>query len=300
MDQEPIPCGLVTVTGRTNVGKSTLLNALLNEKVSIVTRKAQTTRYRLRGILNDEDYQIIFTDCPGLHKPHDELGEHLNDRVYETWGKSDLLLFVYDAANGWGTGDEFVTDKLRDETTPIILVPNKIDQLSGETLDNELETVRGLYEWTDVVPVSALKLNNLETLRSSIVSHLPRGPRLYPEDLLVDRDLAFRISEIVREKAMEVTREEVPHSLDVVTDRFEEGENGVQVVEATLFVERESQKGILIGKNGNRIKKIGQEARQDIEELLDNKVYLDLHVSVLKNWTEDRKKIRNLEDRKGN
>lgn len=301
MDRETVPCGTVTVTGRTNVGKSTLLNALLDEKVSIVTRKAQTTRYRIRGILNRTDYQIIFTDTPGVHKPHGELGRQLNSRVYETWGKSDLILFVFDAASGWGTGDEFVDVKLREHEVPVILVPNKIDELTDTELDDQLETVRNHRAWDRIVPVSATRETNLDQLLEAIVENLPEGPRLYPEDTLVDRDLVFRISEIIREKTMQVTREEVPHSIEVTVDRFEDGEDpDVKVVEATVFVERDSQKGIVIGKGGERIKKIGRDARDDVEELLDSKAYLDLHVSVLEDWTEDAKKIRNLEHRKGN
>lgn len=301
METETLPCGIVTVTGRTNVGKSTLLNALLEEKVSIVTRKAQTTRYRIRGILDRSDYQIIFTDSPGVHKPHDELGKQLNDRVYETWGKSDVILFVFDAASGWGSGDQFVADKLQQQDAPVILVPNKIDELSDAGLESQLETVRSVRDWVEIVPVSALRETNLDRLVETVRTQLPEGPRLYPRETLVDRDLVFRISEIIREKTMEVTREEVPHSIEVTVDRFEEGEDpDVQVIEATVFVERDSQKGIVIGKGGERIKKIGRDARDDVEDLIESKAYLDLHVSVLQDWTEDAKKIRTIENRKGN
>lgn len=301
MDPKTLPCGTVTVTGRTNVGKSTLLNTLLGEKVSIVTSKAQTTRYRIRGILNEPEYQIVFTDAPGVHKPHGELGRQLNSRVYETWGKSDLILFVFDAADGWGSGDEFVDAKLREHEAPVILVPNKIDELSEDELEHQLETVRQHRDWDRIVPVSATRETNIEQLVDAIVDQLPEGPRLYPEDTLVDRKLVFQISEIIREKTMRVTREEVPHSIEVTVDRFEEGEDpDVKVIEATVFVERDSQKGIVIGKDGERIKKIGRDARDDVEELLESKAYLDLHVSVLQDWTEDAKKIRNLEHRKGN
>jgi GTP-binding protein Era len=295
---ESVPCGFVTVTGRANVGKSTLVNSLVGEKISITTDTPQTTRMNVRGILDEPESQLIFLDSPGLYKPRNSLGEHLLSRTRSSWGEGDVILFVFDAADGWGNGDDFLADELRSVDVPVLLIPNKIDLLENDEPSPESSAFNP-DPWTDCVSVSAREGTNLKQLLEMIKTHLPTGPRLYPGDNSTDRSRRFRVAEIVREQAMRSTHQEVPHSIATVVTSMGPGDNAdVMVIEATIYVERDSQRGILIGRDGNQIRDIGQQARNALTSLFDRKLYLDLTVEVLENWTGDRKKIRRIENRK--
>jgi len=286
--------GLVAVVGRPNVGKSTLVNALVGEKVAIVSDKPQTTRSGIRGILTADDHQVVFTDTPGFHKPRTLLGERLNQIVSASVEGVDVVLQVVDAAAGVGRGDAFVHER---QVAPArcarICAVNKVDALEGHDVVPQLAGAAELGEFDEIVPVSALRGAGLGELRSLIVDLLPEGPPLYPADEATDQPLEVRLAEIVREKALEVTREEVPHSVAVVVEELER-EEGIVRVYATLVVERDSQKGIVIGRGGTMLKTIGTGARKEMEALLGERVFLDLRVKVLKEWQRDPKALRRL------
>jgi GTP-binding protein Era len=295
IDNEEILSGVVGLTGRTNVGKSTLMNQIIGEKVAITTGKAQTTRHRIRGIYNREDAQVIFLDTPGVHKPEGTMGEKMSEKVYGSWEDVDVLLFVVDAKGGAGTGDEFIADRIKDTDVPIILAVNKIDRVGDDRLSHQLEQFRAMGDWDEVCPISAKTGENVDELIERILDYLPEGPRYFPDDNVTDRPLTFRCSEIIREKLMSFTRQEVPHSITVVVERIEPGEDpGKIVVEATVYVERESQKGIVIGEGGHRIQEVGKLSRKEMEDLLESDVYLDLHVKVAPNWRDDEDELRRL------
>jgi len=295
MDETTVRSGVVGVTGRTNVGKSTLMNRMVGKKVSITTDTAQTTRHQIRGVVNRENLQILLLDTPGVHKPESVMGEKMLEKVYGSWKDLDVLLFVVDTDGGKGSGDEFIAKRLQSVEAPTILVMNKIDLISGDRRSHQKDQFRQLKDWDDIIPVSAKTGENVETLIKRVKEFLPEGPRYFPEDYDTDRPLTFRCSEIIREKLMDFTREEVPHSVTVVVDRIEPGDDPETiVVDATIYVERESQKGIVIGKGGHRIQEVGKRSRKEIEELLESDVYLDLHVKVAKNWRKDKSELRRL------
>lgn len=288
----------MTLAGRPNVGKSTLLNRLVGEKVTITTSTPQTTRHRTRGILDLPDLQIIFLDTPGIHEPTDAMGDQMLDRAKEGWKEGDVLIHVVDAETGWTDADEQISQSLEEYDRPILLVPNKIDRRDA-SIDEITQEFSDHIPAGTVLPVSAQTGKNTKALLRSLRDLLPEGPRLFPGDDTTDRSRRFLSSEIIREKATEKTFEEVPHSLEVVIDSVEPGNDPeITVVNATVFVERDSQKGIIIGKNGEMIRSIGKEARPDLEELFSSKIYLDLSVDVMQDWTDQPKSIEKLTRRK--
>ncbi len=286
--------GFVAVIGRPNTGKSTLVNALVGRKVAIVSDKPQTTRRGVRAVLSTDDHQIVFTDTPGFHKPRTLLGSRLNDLVGEATQGVDAIVQVVDAHAGVGRGDAFVFERqLRDFTGPKICVVNKLDALRDREEVPQLERAAALGDWDEVVPVSAKTGRGVAMLIDLLVERLPEGPAYYPTDTVTDQPLEMRLAEIVREKALAVTRQEVPHSIAVVVEELEESDT-LTKIHASLIVERDSQKGIVIGKGGETLKTIGSRARQEIERVFGHQVFLDLHVKVLKEWQRDPKALQRL------
>lgn len=279
--------GFVTLVGRPNVGKSTLVNNIVGEKVSIVSDKIQTTRNRIHGILTEEDAQVVFVDTPGVHKPKHELGDTMVDTSLQTLRDVDLVLFVINAEEGFGRGDEFIIDKLKAIDIPIFLVINKIDLVHPDELLPLIASYNEKLEFAETIPVSALNSNNVDTLRTVIKSYLPEGPQFYHEDDKTDRSLQFQMGEIIREKVLIHTEEEVPHSVHVLVESVEEKKNSTHI-HALIITERPSQKGILIGKRGSMLKQIGIDARKELEAHLQTKVNLQLWVKVVKDWRNRR------------
>jgi len=286
--------GFVAVVGRPNVGKSTLVNALVGRKVSIVSDRPQTTRRDVRAILTSEDFQVVFTDTPGFHKPRTLLGGRLNELVSEATRGIDAIVQVVDAADGVGRGDAFVFERqLRGSSGPKLCAVNKLDAVRGREEVPQLQAAAEIGEWDEVVPVSAKTGRGVGVLLDLLIERLPEGPAYYPAEELTDQPLDVRLAEIVREKALAVTRQEVPHSIAVVVEELEESESLVKVF-ASLIVERDSQKGIVIGKGGRTLKTVGSRAREEMELVLGRKVFLDLRVKVLKEWQRDPKALQRL------
>ena len=286
--------GVVAVVGRPNVGKSTLVNAIVGQKVAIVSDKPQTTRRGIHAIWSTPEGQVVLTDTPGFHKPRTLLGARLNDLVGDAVSGVDLVLHVVDAAAGVGTGDAFVYEqKVRPTGAPAICVVNKVDATRGRAEVPQLAAAADIGDYVEVVPVSAKLGKGVGVLRGLVMERLPEGPALYPEEMITDQPLEVRLAEIVREKALAVTRQEVPHSIAVVVDELERDDALVKI-HASLVVERESQKGIVIGRGGETLKSIGSRAREEMELVLGTKVFLDLRVKVLKEWQRDPRALERL------
>jgi GTP-binding protein Era len=286
--------GVVAVVGRPNVGKSTLVNALVGQKIAIVSDKPQTTRKDIRAIWTADDAQIVYTDTPGFHKPRTLLGARLNDLVGDAVVGVDLVVLVVDGAAGVGRGDAFVYERqVATCGAPAFCVLNKVDRVGQRDQIPQLAAVGELGEFQEIVPASARDGDGVDLLRDLIVARMPEGPALYPDAMVTDQSLEDRLAELVREQALAVTREEVPHSIAVMIDELEPGDE-LTKVHASLIVERDSQKGIVIGRGGETLKTIGSKARAEIELLLGTKVYLDLHVKVLKEWQRDPKALDRL------
>lgn len=283
--------GFISIIGRPNVGKSTLLNALLGEKIAIISDKPQTTRNRIQGIVSRPDAQLVFIDTPGIHKPQHRMNEAMVESALATFKEVDIILFMVEAGPP-GAGDRFIIETLSGVATPVFLIINKIDLVKKETLLPLIEEYRGLYSFAEIFPVSAL-LGDLGGLVEAIISRLPEGPKYFPEDELTDQPQRFIISEFIREKIFTLTRDEVPYSTAVVIEDMKE-EPGLIRVHAVIYVERESQKGIIIGKGGELLKKIGTLAREDAERLLGCRMYLKLWVKVKKDWREDERMLKSL------
>jgi GTPase len=291
----PFRSGIVAVVGRPNVGKSTLVNALVGQKVAIVSDKPQTTRSDIRAILTTDDVQIVFTDTPGYHKPRTLLGRRLNDLVGDAVEGVDVVVQVVDGASGVGRGDAYVAEQqvVAAGTGTRICVVNKVDRLAKAKVIPQLAAAEALATWDEIVPLSAQTGEGVDLLRGLIVARLPEGPALYPPEEVTDQSVEVRLAELVREQALRDTREEVPHSVAVVVDEMER-EGDLTRIHASLVIERDSQKGILIGKGGATLKAIGSGARPAMERLLGTKVYLDLHVKVMKEWQRDPKALNRL------
>jgi GTP-binding protein Era len=286
--------GLVAVVGRPNVGKSTLVNALVGHKVSIVSDKPQTTRRGLHAVLTTDDAQAVFTDTPGFHKPRTELGVRLNDVVGNAVEGVDVILHVVDAASGIGRGDAFVYERrVSPHTCPKIAVVNKIDAIAKHGVVPQLAAAAELGGYDEIVPVSAKAGMGIEMLREMILGLLPEGPALYPEETISDQPLEMRLAEMIREKALQVTRQELPHSITLMIEAVDVVE-GLTKIHASLIVERDSQKGIVIGKGGQTLRTIGSRAREEMELELGTKVFLDLRVKVVKEWQRDPKALERL------
>ena len=286
--------GFVAVVGRPNTGKSTLVNALVGRKVAIVSDKPQTTRRDVRAVLNGDGYQVVFTDTPGFHKPRTLLGSRLNELVGEATQGVDAVVQVVDAQAGVGTGDAFAFERqLKGFDGPKLCAVNKLDLLRNHDEVPQLAAAAELGEWDEVVPVSAKTGRGVHVLLDLLLDRLPEGPAYYPADAVTDQPLEVRLAEIGREKALAVTRQEVPHSIAVVVEELEESDR-MTTVHASLIVERESQKGIVIGKGGKTLKTIGSRAREEMELVLGRKVFLDLRVKVLREWQRDPKALQRL------
>lgn len=278
--------GFVAVVGRPNAGKSTLVNALVGQKVAIVSDKPQTTRSRILAVVNREGGQIVLFDTPGIHKPMHRMNERMVELAVQSVGQADLVVWVHDVTESWGPGDRFVRDRLKQAGRPVIVALNKIDRVEKPRLLPLLEQVSREIEALALVPISALKEDGVEELSTVMLQHLPEGEAMYPPDFLSDQPERFFVAEMVREQILHLTREELPYSVGVLIDRYEEGEKLVRI-EASVLVERDGQKGILIGKGGQMLKAVGQAARHEIEAFLGTKVYLGLFVKVRQKWRED-------------
>ncbi|MBS4762301.1 GTPase Era [Carnobacteriaceae bacterium zg-ZUI252] len=278
--------GFVAIVGRPNVGKSTLLNRVLGQKIAIMSDKAQTTRNKIQGVYTDKQAQIIFMDTPGIHKPKHALGEFMLDAAYSSLKEVELVLFLINAGEPIGRGDRFIIERLKQQKTPVFLIINKIDLVHPDELFTIIETYQKEMEFAQIVPISALQGNNVDHLLETIKGYLPVGPQYYPADQVTDHPEYFVVSEFIREKVLQLTKEEVPHSIAVVVDQMQKNEQGKVHVYATIIVERASQKGIVIGKGGKLLKEIGTRARRDIENLLGEKVFLELWVKVQKDWRD--------------
>lgn len=278
--------GFVAILGRPNVGKSTFLNRVVGQKIAIMSDKAQTTRNKIQGIYTEDDAQIVFIDTPGIHKPHSRLGDFMVESALSTLNEVDAVLFMVNATQKRGRGDDFIIERLKNVKKPIYLVINKIDQIHPDKLLQIMDDYRNTLDYAEVFPISALEGNNCPELIEPLVNTLPEGPQYYPADQITDHPERFIAGELIREKVLELTREEVPHSVAVVVDRIHREDAEKVLVQATIVVERNSQKGIIIGKGGKMLKQIGVKARKDIELMLGDKVYLELWVKVQPNWKD--------------
>lgn len=284
--------GFVAVIGRPNVGKSTLINSLIGQKIAIMSDKPQTTRTRIMCILTQSDVQMVFLDTPGIHKPIDKLGEYMVKAAEGTLQEVDAIIFVVDATEKFGPGERYILERLQATKRPVILAINKIDMMEREAVLPIITSYNAKYNFAATVPISAKDELNLNGVIEEVKKHLPKGPQYYPEDMVTDQPERLVIAELIREKVLHNTRDEVPHSIAVDVDEMKVRDNGDQYVRATIYVERESQKGIIIGKKGAMLREIGALARKDIEMLLGNKCFLDLWVKVLKDWRSRSKALR--------
>lgn len=283
--------GFVSIVGRPNVGKSTLLNHILETKLAITSSTAQTTRNTIQGIYTDDEAQIIFMDTPGIHKPQDGLGSFMNTTALNSIYGVDVVLFLAPADEKIGKGDRFIVERLKEADGPVYLLLNKIDLLSKEELIKKLSEWKELYDFKEIIPISALNGDNVDTLIKTIKDELNEGVMYYPKDHITDHPERFIMAEFIREKILYFTREEVPHSVAIVIERMAEDEDGVEVM-ATIVVDRPSQKGIIIGKQGTMIKKIREQARREMKRFLQVPVSLELFVRVEKNWRNKQKYLR--------
>lgn len=284
--------GFIAIIGRPNVGKSTLMNCLLGEKISIISDKPQTTRNRIRGILTLPDAQLVFLDTPGIHKPLHKMNEIMVKTALGTYGEVDVIMLLVEATERPGAGDKFIIETLSKIKTPVFLVINKVDLIAKERLLPLMQELSGLYPFAEIIPVSALK-QDLGGLLDALLKRMPKGPKYFPDDQLTDQPERFVVTEIIREKIFELTKEEIPYSTAVVIEQMKEEPN-LTSIHAMIYVERDSQKGIVIGKNGALLKEIGTRARLDAEKLLGVKVFLQLWVKVKKGWRDDDHMLRNV------
>ncbi len=287
--------GFCTVVGRPNVGKSTLVNALVGEKVAITTPVPQTTRHAIRAVLNGDGVQVVFTDTPGVHKPRTLLGTRLNDLARSSLSHVDCVVFLVDGQGGIGRGDEFLARLLADVTTPVIAAVNKVDAIARPKQLPLLQRLAAMGDWAEIVPISAAEGENLDVLTRLIVERMPEGPAYFPDGQVTDQSIEQRVAEIIREKAITLLREEVPHSVAVLVEEMGPGTSpDVTTVVATMYVERDSQKGIVIGRGAEILRDVGTRARAELEPLLGTRVYLDLRVKLMKEWQRDPRKLARL------
>ncbi|UTE74335.1 GTPase Era [Rossellomorea marisflavi] len=286
--------GFISIIGRPNVGKSTFLNRVIGQKIAIMSDKPQTTRNKVQGVYTTDEAQMIFIDTPGIHKPKHKLGDFMVKIAQNTLKEVDVILFMINVEEGLGKGDHYIIEMLKGVKTPVFLILNKIDQVHPDELLPIIQKYNELYPFAATVPISALEGNNVDQLLGLLKDRLPEGPQFYPADQITDHPERFIVSELIREKVLHLTREEIPHSIAVVIDKMERKDsNNLIDVLATIIVERDSQKGIVIGKRGAMLKEVGKRARIDIENLLGSKVYLELWVKVQKDW---RNRASNLKD----
>ena len=286
--------GFVSIIGRPNVGKSTFVNRVIGHKIAIMSDKAQTTRNKIQGVMTRDDAQIIFIDTPGIHKPKHKLGDYMMRVAKNTLSEIDAIMFMVNVNEDIGRGDEYIMEMLKNVKTPIFLVLNKIDLVHPDTLMPKIEQYQSYMDFTDIIPISALEGLNVDHFIDVLKSFLPEGPKYYPDNQISDHPEQFVVSEIIREKILHLTSEEIPHAIGVNVDRMiKEDEDRVRI-EATIYVERDPQKGIVIGKGGKKLKEVGKRARRDIEMLLGSKVYLELWVKVQRDWRNKVNFIRQI------
>lgn len=276
--------GFIAVIGRPNVGKSTLINTLIGQKIAIMSDKPQTTRNRILCILTEPDAQIVFLDTPGIHKPKHKLGEYMVKAAEGTLKEVDAIFFVVDATEKMGPGERYILERLQATRKPVILVVNKLDLIDRERALPIISHYTSQYSFAGVVPISAKEKMNLDSLLTEVKKYMPEGPQYYPEDMITDQPERLIVAELVREKALQLTRDEIPHAIAVDIDEMTTRANEDVYIRATIYVERDSQKGIIIGAKGTMLKKIGAMAREDIQNLLGSRVFLDLWVKVKKDW----------------
>ncbi|EKS24510.1 GTPase Era [Staphylococcus sp. HMSC072B07] len=286
--------GFVSIIGRPNVGKSTFMNRVLGHKIAIMSDKAQTTRNKIQGVMTEDDAQIIFVDTPGIHKPKHKLGDYMMKVAKNTLSEVDAVIFMVNADEKIGRGDEYIMEMLKNVKTPVFLVINKIDLVHPDEIMPIIESYQKYMDFSETVPMSALEGLNVEHFIEVLKSYLPEGPQYYPDGQISDHPEQFVVGELIREKILHLTSEEIPHSIEVNVDRMVKQSEDKVRIEATIFVERDSQKGIVIGKGGKKLKEIGKRARLDIENLLGSKVYLDLWVKVQKDWRNKINFIRQM------
>jgi GTP-binding protein Era len=285
--------GTVSIVGRPNVGKSTLLNKILNKKIAIISDKSGTTRNLLLGVYNDDDSQIVFVDTPGIHKPVNTLGTVLNKKAYLMTSGVDVVLFVVDISKGFGKGDSFILERLKNEQAKVVLILNKIDNIKPDELIKRIDEVKELYDFLEIIPVSAIKGINVNDLIKTLKKYLPNDFKYYDEDYFTNQPKGMIITERVREKILQLTNEEIPHTVTCVLETYEEKKDLLSLG-VVIIIDRENIKKIIIGKNGSMLKKIGTEARIDLEEYFNKKVFLSLYVKVIKNWRDKEALIKSL------
>lgn len=277
--------GMVSIVGRSNVGKSTLLNKLLNKKIAITSDKSGTTRNIILGVYNDSDSQIVFVDTPGIHKPSHKLEKVLNDKAYLMTNDIDVIMFMVDISHGFGKGDKFVLDRIKDSGSKIILLLNKIDNLKKEELLHKIDEVSKEYSFSEIIPISAIKGINIKELIKTLKKYLPESEKYYSDDFITNQPKGMIITERVREKVLELTHDEIPHTVTCILDELSENDKLISTG-VTIVVDRDNLKKIIIGKNGNLLKEIGTRARIDLEDYFNKKVFLSLYVKVIKNWRD--------------
>ncbi|HAA08259.1 MAG TPA: GTPase Era [Syntrophomonas sp.] len=286
--------GFVSIVGRPNVGKSTLLNTLIGQKIAIVTEKPQTTRTRIQGIHTCDQGQIIFIDTPGIHKPKHRLGEYMVQVSTRSMDEVDIIYYMTDVTRPFGGGEQFILNQLKDVGVPVFLLVNKIDLVTEQEVEEFIRPFTGYMGFSKVIPISAALSTNIDRLLSETFAILPEGPLYYPEDEFTDQPVSFIVAELIREKVLVLTRDEVPHSIAVEIEEFKQQGKDKVYMRAIIYTERDSQKGIIIGKNGQMLKTIGEQSRQEIERMLDAHVYLDLWVKVKKNWRDSEANLNQL------
>ncbi|CAJ2235196.1 GTPase Era [Fructilactobacillus sanfranciscensis] len=283
---ENFKSGFVAIVGRPNVGKSTFLNRVVGQKIAIMSDKAQTTRNKIQGVYTTKDAQIVFLDTPGIHKPENKLDEYMDASALSSLREVEAVLFMVSATETRGAGDNYIIDQLKKVDVPVYLIINKIDEINPDKLLVIMDTYRKAYDWAEVFPISALRGNNVDELIGNLIDHLPEGPQYYPDDQVTDHPERFIVQEIVREKILENTRQEIPHSVAVYVESMKTNENGKVQIEASIIVDREGQKRIIIGKGGALLKYISIGARREIEKLLGSKVNLKLWIRVQSGWRD--------------
>jgi len=286
--------GFVTIVGRPNVGKSTLLNYIMGEKLSIVSNKPQTTRNNIQTILTGDDYQMVFVDTPGIHKPKHKLGEYMVNSAKESTKDVDLVLFLTNPDEEIGKGDKFILETLRDKKCPVFLVLNKVDESTQDRVAKSLEMYSKEFKFAEIVPVSAIKGKNVDVLVELMKKAMPEGPKYYPDDMITDVQEKFVVSEIIREKALRTLRDEVPHGIAVDIIQMKQNQIGTYHIEVDLICEKDSHKGIIIGKNGQTLKRIGENSRYELERFLRSKVNLKIWVKVRKEWRDNQLLLKEL------
>ena len=294
MENKKFKSGFIAVIGRPNVGKSTLVNAMIKEKIAIVSDKAQTTRNKILCIHTDEECQLVFLDTPGVHKPQHKLGEYMVDAALSSLKEVDAILFVIAGNEKRGNGDDFLLEQLRKVETPVFLLINKIDLIAKEAVFKKMDEYSKLYSFAQIIPISARDEVNLDTLLVELKKVLPEGPKYFPDDMVTDQPERLLVAEIVREKILRNTREEIPHAIAVEVEEMTARSADKVYIRATIYVERDSQKRIVIGKNGALLKEIGRLARDEIQNLLGSQVYLDLWVKVKKDWRNKKSMLKEL------